>query len=175
MNFEYCPKCGKEKSVNNTGNSTFVCTNCGWQFWNNPKTSVTTLFIDGDKVLTAIRGSTESRQDLNGKLELTGGFVDYGESAYEAARREAMEELGVTISKFALLDVWSREYDGDNMPPVSVIDCVFVVTKWEGTPEARDDVAALQWSPLEAVEDPDQAFQYPGLLSKLKTFISKNV
>ncbi len=174
MNFNYCPKCGKKDSVSAKDKTTFACSACNWQLWNNPKTSVTTLFIKDNQILTAVRGSNDSRQDLNGRLQLTGGFVDYGESAYDAARREAMEELGVKITEFALLDVWHREYDTDNMPPISVVDCTFVVTKWEGTPTPQDDIAALEWRQLEVVDDPAQAFQYPGLLEKLKAFLKEN-
>lgn len=175
MNFNFCPKCGQSNSVSQKNKTTFACSACNWQLWNNPKTSVTTLFIKDNKILTAVRGSDESRQDLNGRLQLTGGFVDYGESAYDAARREAMEELGVEITEFALLDVWSREYDTENMPPISVVDCVFVVTKWNGTPEAKDDIASIEWRNLEVVEDPAQAFEYPGLLEKLRNFLKDMV
>lgn len=98
--------------------------------------------------------------------------MDYGESAYDAARREAKEELGVTITEFELLDVWHREYDTENMPPISVVDCVFIVTKWEGNPEPQDDISAITWRPLDVVEDPAQAFQYPGLLEKLRAFLT---
>lgn len=173
MNFSYCPKCGQKGTVEKNSNSTFACSNCNWQFWNNPKTSVTTLFIKDNQILTAVRGSDDSRQDLNGRLQLTGGFVDYGESAYDAAKREAMEELGVKITEFALLDVWHREYDTENMPPISVIDCTFVVTGWEGDPKPHDDISAIEWRPLEVVEDPTQAFEYPGLLEKLKAFLKE--
>ncbi len=172
MSFIYCPKCGKKDSITAKGSTTFECTACDWQFWNNPKASVATLFIKDGKILTAKRRSDDSRQDLNGRLQLTGGFVDYGESAYDAARREAMEELGVTLQEFTLLDVWDREYDTSNTPPISVVDCVFVITKWEGTPVAQDDISDLEWRELEVVEDPAQAFQYPGLLEKLKTFLA---
>ncbi len=171
VNFNYCPKCGQKNSVVKKSNSNFACSICGWQFWNNPKTSVTTLFIKDNLILTAVRGSDGSRQDLNGRLQLIGGFVDYNESAYDAAKREAMEELCVTITEFALLDVWYREYDTENMPPISVIDCTFVVTNWEGTPKPQDDISAIEWRPLEVIEDQAQAFQYPGLLEKLKAFL----
>lgn len=172
MNF--CPKCGGKSTVAKKDNSNYVCTACDWHFWNNPKTSVTTLFIKDGQVLTAIRGSTYSRSDLNGKPELIGGFVDYNESPYDAARREAKEELGVNITNFALLDLWHREYDTKNMPPISVVDCVFVVTGWDGTPEPHDDVAALEWRPLKTVEDPNQAFHYPGLYKKLQNYLAKD-
>lgn len=173
MNFIYCPKCGKKDSVIIKDKTTFACTTCGWQLWNNPKTSVTTIFIKDGQVLVAVRGSDESRQDLNGRLQLTGGFVDYGEGAYDAAKREAMEELGVTLKEFALLDVWHREYDTENMPPISVVDCTFVVTDWEGELTAQDDICSIEWRPLEAVEDPAQAFEYPGILKKLEAFLDR--
>jgi NAD+ diphosphatase len=168
MNFNYCPNCGREKAVEKQNNSNYACQSCGWRFWNNPKTSVTTLFIKGDQVLTAIRGI----EPFKGRAELIGGFVDYNESPYDAARREALEETGVKITEFALLDVWHREYDTSNMPPLSVVDCTFVVTKWEGTPEPHDDIASLEWRPIETVEDPNQAFHYPGLTKKLKAFLN---
>lgn len=171
MNFNFCPKCGQNNSVTQKNKTTLACSACGWQFWNNAKASVTTLFIKDSQILTAVRGSDDSRQDLNGRLQLTGGFVDYGESAYDAARREAMEELGVKITEFTLLDVWNRKYDTKNMPPISVVDCVYVVTKWDGSPEAQDDIASIEWLPLEVVEDPAQAFEYVGLLEKLKAFL----
>jgi len=173
MNFNYCPKCGGEATVAAQGKTNFACSACGWQFWNNPKTSVTTLFVKDGQILTAIRGSTDSRPDLNGRPELIGGFVDYNENPYDAARREAFEELGVTITEFTLLDVWHREYDTGNLPTISVVDCTFVVTEWEGTPDPRDDVASVSWQPLEIVEDPAQAFQYPGLLEKLRAFLGE--
>ncbi len=175
MNFNYCPQCGHKASVTVKDKTNFVCSACDWRFWNNAKASVTTLFVKDGQVLVATRGSADSRQDLNGRFELIGGFVDYNEDPYDAARREALEELGVTITEFALLDVWHREYDTTNMPAISVVDCTFVVTKWEGEPEPRDDVAALAWQPLEMVEDPAQAFQYPGLLKKLKAFLATKV
>lgn len=169
MNFNYCPQCGKKGTVTQQNKTNYACSACDWRFWNNPKTTVTTLFIKDNQVLTAIRGI----EPFKGRPELVGGFVDYNESPYDAARREAKEELGVDITEFTLLDVWHREYDASNMPPLSVVDCTFVVTKWEGTPAPHDDVASIEWRPLETVEDPAQAFAYPGLVKKLQAFIAK--
>ncbi len=39
---------------------------------------------------------------------LPGGFVDYGESVEQAARREALEETGLRVDLLALLGVYSR-------------------------------------------------------------------
>jgi 8-oxo-dGTP pyrophosphatase MutT (NUDIX family) len=173
MNFKYCANCGQKGTVNLNGTTEYICSSCDWHFWNNPKASVTTLFVKDNQILTAVRASTYSRQDLNGQPELIGGFIGYNENHYDAARREAWEELGVEITEIALLDIWNLEYDSKNMPPVSVTDCVFVVTGWKGTPKPRDDVSALVWRPLEAVEDPAQAFKYPGILAKLKKFLAE--
>jgi 8-oxo-dGTP pyrophosphatase MutT (NUDIX family) len=174
MIFNYCPKCGQKDAIQQQGPTNYTCQACDWRFWNNPKTSVTTLFVRDNQVLTAVRGSTYSRQDLNGKMELIGGFVDYNESVYDAARREAEEELGVKIKNLELIDIWNREYDTTNMPPISVCDAVFVITDWEGTPTPGDDVASLQWRPIEAIDDPAQAFSYPGLVKKLRQYLSQS-
>lgn len=174
MNFNYCPNCGKQGAVQKKDDSTFICDACDWHFWNNPKAAATTLFVKDNMVLVATRASTYSRQDLNGRPELIGGFVNYNESVRNAARREALEEVGVEITEMALLDVWHHEYDANNMPPVSALDCVFVVTAWKGEFKTGDDVASLEWRPLEMVEDPNLSFAYPGLAAKLKAFLKSH-
>ena len=66
---------------------------------------------------------------------IPGGFVDYGESLEEAARREAQEE---TTLKVELLGQFGAYSDPGRDPRHHTISVVFLA-RARGTPEARDD------------------------------------
>jgi 8-oxo-dGTP diphosphatase len=71
---------------------------------------------------------------------LPGGFVDYGETLEEAARREAHEETGLDISDLRLLGCYS---DPSRDPRQHTITTVFVA-KGEGKPLAGDDAGYVE-------------------------------
>jgi len=68
---------------------------------------------------------------------IPGGFIDYGERAEDAARREMREELGVDVDLVALLGVYS---DPARDPRGHTISTVYV-GRASGTPHAGDDAA----------------------------------
>ena len=68
----------------------YVCAN-GHEYWNEPHGSVCVAVLRDGQVLLARRG-VEPRK---GKYVLPGGFVDFDETPYEAARREMREETGL--------------------------------------------------------------------------------
>jgi ADP-ribose pyrophosphatase YjhB (NUDIX family) len=68
---------------------------------------------------------------------IPGGFIDYGERAEDAARREMREELGVDVALVALLGVYS---DPARDPRGHTISTVYV-GRASGTPHAGDDAA----------------------------------
>ncbi len=70
---------------------------------------------------------------------LPGGFVDYGESAEAAARREAAEETGLAVELVALLGVYSRP---GRDPRFHTLTAVFAA-RARGTPRAGDDAGAV--------------------------------
>ena len=71
---------------------------------------------------------------------LPGGFVDYGESLEQAARREAREETGLELSNLRLLGCYSDPARDSRMHTIST---VYIATG-HGIPLAADDAAALR-------------------------------
>jgi 8-oxo-dGTP diphosphatase len=66
---------------------------------------------------------------------LPGGFIDYGESCEEAARREAMEETSLKVEIIRQFHTYS---DPGRDPRSHTISTVYIA-KAEGVPQARDD------------------------------------
>ncbi len=82
-------------------------------------------------------------------LAIPGGFVDYGESVEDAARREAMEETGLEVRLIQQLGVYS---DPRRDPRQHTISTVFIADSY-GTPRAGDDAAKVSVFRIEEIPD----------------------
>src|SRR5215216_1982404 len=71
---------------------------------------------------------------------IPGGFIDYGESAEDAALREAQEETTLKVQLVELLHVYS---DPKRDPRHHTISTVFIAEA-SGTPHGADDAAEAQ-------------------------------
>ena len=91
--FLYCPLCSA-KALKAQGKNAFYCPDCGLVFYLNVAAAVVALITDPEgRLVVTVRG----QKPKQGMLDLPGGFVDPGESAEEALRREVLEELGVQV------------------------------------------------------------------------------
>ncbi len=71
---------------------------------------------------------------------LPGGFVDYGEAVPAAAKREALEEIGLEIELVDLLGVYS---DPERDPRQHTLSLTYIATA-TGNPTAGDDAKTFQ-------------------------------
>ena len=104
--FKFCPKCGKPDLSPDTDKSV-KCGNCGFRYFINMNAAVAAIIRNERKeVLFTIR----KHEPAAGLLDLPGGFVDPGETAEEAVKREILEELNLEISKIDFLATFTNKY-----------------------------------------------------------------
>lgn len=100
-----CPKCGAEAFVYDHFKS-FTCASCGFTLYHNAAAAVMGVLTLEDRILFARR----AHDPAVGKLDLPGGFVDPGETAEAALRREILEEMGVTLGALRYLGSAPNRY-----------------------------------------------------------------
>lgn len=105
----------------------------------------------GDEVLLQLRQNTGYRDD---HWSAAAGHVERGETAYDAARREAREETGVEVGSLTFVTSMQRTAHGD--PIDERIDFFFTARSWSGEPRIVEAAKAadLGWFPLSALPDP---------------------
>ena len=129
MKFRYCTECASPLTQRDA--TEYVCGN-GHEYWNEPHGSVCVAVLRDGQVLLARRG-VEPRK---GKFVLPGGFVDFDETPYEAARREMAEETGLLVEPGALVGRVQRG-------PFAIAD--YRCTVVGGALRAGDDATDARW------------------------------
>jgi 8-oxo-dGTP diphosphatase len=106
----------------------------------------------GDEVLLQLRQNTGYMDDH--WAAAAAGHVERGETAYDAAHREALEELAVTGIDLTFVTAMHRTAHAD--PIDERIDFFFSARSWSGVPRIVEPqkCAGLQWYPLDQLPDP---------------------
>lgn len=95
---------------------------------------------------------------------LPGGFVDYGESLEDAARREAKEETGLELEDLRQFRAYSAP---DRDPRHHTVTMVFTAVG-KGIPKASDDAENLKVFSLDQLPTP-LAFDHARILNDYRT------
>jgi len=107
-----------------------------------PKTPLLTvdcvIFDSQGRVLLVRR----KNPPYQGDFALPGGFVEVGETAEAACRREVLEETAVKVTRLRLSGVYSDPKRDARGHTCSV---VFLAEAWRGKPRAGDDAADVAW------------------------------
>jgi ADP-ribose pyrophosphatase YjhB (NUDIX family) len=114
-----------------------ICTACEHVVFFDPKVAVATLILRDDKVLLVKRGGEPKK----GFWALPAGFIEWDEAPETAARRECLEETGLTVRIDRLVDVFHTPDDGG----LADIVIAYAATIVEGTLQAADDADDAQW------------------------------
>ena len=105
---------------------------------------------DGREVLLQLRRGTGYMDEH--WAAAAAGHVEAGESVYDAARREALEELGVAE---VALEPWCamQRTGATGLPVDERVDYFFTSTSWSGTPRVMEPErsADLRWFGLDAL------------------------
>jgi len=113
-----------------------VCPVCGHvtERYKNPYPTVDVIIdVEGKVVLV-------KRKNPPFGWAIPGGFIDYGESAEDAARREAMEETGLEITGLEQFRCYS---DPGRDPRFHTVTIVFTAES-KGVPSAGDDAGEAE-------------------------------
>jgi ADP-ribose pyrophosphatase YjhB (NUDIX family) len=152
--FAHCPRCGQPRGEANAS-APFRCRQCGFTLYFNAALAAVAFIRDGAGRVLFIR---RAKEPARGKLAPPGGFVDIGERAEEALRREVREEVHLELGSLTYLCSEPNTYlYGDVTYPV--LDLFFVARADDPAgARAGDDVDAVLWLvPRDVVVD-DLAF-----------------
>ena len=140
--------CGAEvKKIQYEGRDRHVCTECGFVIYVNPLPATTLVVIDTNRVLLTLRGVEPNR----GEWCLPGGFLEWGETPEEGAKRELFEETGLNAESLTFVGIYN------SMIYYHALLLGYIVERWSGKLTCGDDAEEAEWFSLESL--PPLAFE----------------
>ena len=161
LEYKFCPRCGARlelREIKAGEPERLVCEECSFIFYLGPKLVAAVIFeLDGGIVLTQ-----RAIDPGYGKWTFPGGFVDRGETAEAAAKREAREEAGVEVEVSEIIGLYSYE---DQVPVIAV----FSGRVTAGKPAPLDETMAVKVFPYDDLPWSEMAF--PSTEDALKDYL----
>jgi 8-oxo-dGTP diphosphatase len=125
--------------------------------YRNPTPTVDAILQRDSRVLMVRR----KRDPFMGQLALPGGFINEGETAEDAMKREVLEETLLVVEPIDILGVYS---DPQRDPRKHIMTVVFVGIIIEGSEKAGDDAATVEWIDLADIGKRQIAFDHSTIL-----------
>lgn len=137
--FRHCPRCGARRAELN---NPLRCVACGFLYYFNPCCAVGGLVLNHQGEILLLR---RAKEPARGLWAVPGGFIDIGETAEIALRRETLEEVDLELGEARFLCSQTNSYHYQEIT-YPVLDLFFVAT---ATDPARarplDGVDAFRW------------------------------
>jgi ADP-ribose pyrophosphatase YjhB (NUDIX family) len=152
--FRHCPKCGAPGGEGGP-RQPFHCRVCGFHYYLNPAVAVAAILLGPDRRALFLR---RAKDPGKGKLGLAGGFVDVGETAEDALRREIKEEVNLEVTRLEFLCSATNKYlyQGVTYP---VLDFFFITGAADVSGAlALDGVESFAWRDPSNLKADEMAF-----------------
>ena len=152
--FRHCPRCGTHATTPEPDRP-FECAACELHYYFNPAVAVAAVLLGPDGRVLLLRRAKDPGKGLFG---LPGGFVNIGERAEEALRREILEEVNLRVESLEYLSSGTNQYlyRGVDYP---VLDFFFIARAADISGiAALDDVESFEWRDPATVRGEEVAF-----------------
>ncbi len=143
MAYKFCPECGEQLEARKSDEWCLqACPKCRFVHYNNPRPCVGVLVLRDGQVLLVQRAV----EPFKGYWDIPGGFLNWDEHPAEAARREMLEETGLSVAPTEVLGLWTDRYGEEDYYTLNI--CYLAETA-EGEEKAGSDAVTMRWFPLD--------------------------
>ena len=149
---KFCALCGAEmttRTILPDRKRMPTCPRCGFVFFPSPKLVAGCLVVDAGRVLLLKRGF----EPALGMWTFPGGFVEFAESAADAAARETLEEVGLRVEPGPLLGVYTDPTNAKAQVIVYLASCA------GGEPIVSEEATEIRYFEPDAIVWDSLAFQ----------------
>lgn len=147
--FAFCPRCGAQFRDKN--DDYLTCGACGLKYFSSPKPTAGVVPINEKGELLLTERAVDPHK---GKFDVLGGFLKEGETFEQGARREAMEELHLTLGELTYAGSYAHGYVYQDVE--YVLSTVIFTTPISGGEDLKvaDDIASYAFfDPKNLTED----------------------
>lgn len=148
----FCQVCGgrlDERALPGQDRSRYVCCDCGFIHYLNPRVVAATVPSRGGRLLLVRRAMNPMR----GYWTFPGGFLEVGETTQQGALRETEEEIGLQVELGPLLGVYTRS-------EVGIVVVVYLAEAGGGEPVPEEaEILEIGWYRPDEIPWDDLAFE----------------